>query len=803
MSGYAIFNRNSGISSVGNELRSRMMQRIGFRSQILFAFIALLAGALLATLSIVSIAADRSVQSQLSERLELSERVWGELLQANADRLVESVSLLSKDFAFREAVATGDDATAQTVLLNHGLRIHADVALLLQQDGKLRSSVQAHDPERTEAVLAPVLRLAELGGTATDVVLLDGEPYLVAVVPVLAPRRIAWVVMGVRYGEAFAKQYKALVGLDVTLLEPSNGHLNVRASTLSKAQTQSLASLDTADARQQISLAGSNFATRIFNAAEAPEGAIRVMLLADIDQAMRPNSVLKRNIMLLTGMAAMIALLLAVLVGRGISRPVTLLAAAATRVGNGDYAEPLPVHGRDELAELARAFNSMQAGIAQREARIHYQASHDALTGLPNRSTALDRLDAAIESATSVDGNCCVLMLDLDRFKEINDTLGHAFGDEVLREVAARLREDVRAGDLLARLGGDEFLVILDGADAEAGAQRAFDLVTLIDAPFLLGEAQVSLDASIGIAAFPKHASDAASLLRRADIAMYEAKSLHSRVAVYKPGRDENHLHQLSLMGALKFAQERDQLSLVFQPKIDLRSGNVAHVEALLRWTHPEFGKIGPDEFIPLAERSGVISGLTRYVIDESLRVTGPWIREQLIEGVAINLSAIDLLDQELPAFLGERLTAHGVDGRHLIFEITESTAMRDLGASLKTMNRLRECGARLSIDDFGTGHSSLAQLRSLPVDEIKIDKSFIMLLGGDQDDSVIVRSAIEIGHNMGLTVIAEGVEDERSLAILRSLNCDMVQGYLFSRPLLPADFPGWHATYQKRETAG
>jgi diguanylate cyclase (GGDEF)-like protein len=778
-----------------------MLQRIGFRSRILLAFIALLAGALLATLVIVSIAADSSVRSQLSERLELSERVWSELLQANADRLVESVSLLSKDFAFREAVATGDDPTAQTVLVNHGLRIHADVALLLQPDGKLRSSIQVHDPEHTEAALAPVLQMAELHGTATDVVLLDGEPYLVAVVPVLAPRRIAWVVMGVRYGEAFAKQYKALVGLDVTLLEPSERHLNVRASTLSEPQRLSLASLSTVSTSQHLVLGGSNFATRIFNAAETPKGAIRVMLLADIDQAMRPNRVLKRNIMLLTAMAAMIAMLLAVLVGRGISRPVTMLAAAATRVGHGDYAEPLPVHGRDELAELARAFNSMQSGIAQREARIQFQASHDALTGLPNRSTALERLDAAIASSNSMDGNCCVLMLDLDRFKEINDTLGHAFGDEVLREVAARLREDVKAGDLLARLGGDEFLMILEDAGAEAGVNRALGLVALIDQPFLLGEAQVSLDASIGIAAFPKHASDAASLLRRADIAMYEAKSLHSRVAVYKPGRDENHLHQLSLMGELKFAQERNQLSLAFQPKIDLRSGKVAHVEALLRWTHPEFGKIGPDEFIPLAERSGVISALTRYVIDEALGVAGSWMREQLIDGVAINLSAIDLLDKELPAFVRERLAAHGVDGQQLVFEITESTAMRDLGASLETMHMLRDCGVRLSIDDFGTGHSSLAQLRSLPVDEIKIDKSFIMLLGGDQDDSVIVRSAIEIGHNMGLTVIAEGVEDERSLAILQSLNCDMVQGYLFSPPLAPADFPGWHATFTQRGT--
>ena len=777
------------------------MQGLGFRSRILLAFIALLAGALLATLGIVSLAADRSVHDQLAQRLALSERVWNELLQANADRLVESVSLLAKDFAFREAVATGDDPTAQSALLNHGLRIHADVALLLQPDGTLRSSVRAHDATRTEAALAPMLRMAELGGNSTDVVLLDGEAYLVAVVPVLAPRRIAWVVMGVRYGEAFAKEYKAIVGLDVTLLEPGKNHYNIRASTLPLDQKEALENAPVTNATQ-LRLADGNFAIRVFNAAETANGAIRVMLLADIDQAMGPNRVLKRNIMLLTAIAAALALLLAALVGRGISRPVSLLAEAATRVGRGDYAEPLPVHGRDELAELAKAFNSMQAGIAQRESRIHYQASHDALTGLPNRSTALEHLDAAIARSTESNGACCVLMLDLDRFKEINDTLGHAFGDEVLHDVAVRLQEDVRAGDLLARLGGDEFLVILEGAGAQTGADRALALVSLIARPFELGEAQVSLDVSIGVAAFPEHAREAASLLRRADIAMYEAKSLHSRVSVYQSGRDEHHLRQLSLMGELKLAQERDQLSVAFQPKIDLRSGKVAHVEALLRWTHPEFGKVGPDEFIPLAERSGVISALTRYVINEALRVTGPWMRDELIDAVAINLSPIDLLDRELPAFVRERLASHAVTGRSLVFEITESTAMRDLGASLETMHALRDCGVRLSIDDFGTGHSSLAQLRSLPVDEIKIDKSFITLLGGDSDDSVIVRSAIEIGHNMGLSVIAEGVEDERSLAMLKSFNCDMVQGYLFSPPLAPVDFPGWHAQYTRDHEA-
>jgi len=476
---------------------------------------------------------------------------------------------------------------------------------------------------------------------------------------------------------------------------------------------------------------------------------------------------------------------------------VARLPAAARRVGRGEYA-PMPVHGGDELADLAQAFNAMQTGIASREARIVHQANHDALTDLPNRACALRHLDQAIDRARAGGGTLAVLMLDLNRFKEINDTLGHGFGDGVLRVVAQRLRNVVREGDLLARLGGDEFLVVMEGAGAEVACERARVLATALDAPFALDATQVSLHASIGLAVHPEHAPAAATLLRRADIAMYEAKASHGQPALYRPGRDEHHLRQVALMGDLKWARERGELSLAFQPKIDLRTRGVAHVEALLRWNHPGFGRVPPDEFIPLAERSGIVTALTRYVIDEALRITAPWMRAGLIHGVAVNLSPVDLLDGALAGYIDDCLAAHGVHGEALILEVTESTAMQDLAASITTMQTLRGAGIRLSIDDFGTGHSSLAKLHSLPVQEIKIDKSFIGALAGGSDE-VIVRSAIEIAHNMGLVVIAEGVEDERALRVLQALGCDMVQGYLFAPPLAPQDFGAWHASFARQ----
>ncbi|MDR6992289.1 EAL domain-containing protein [Luteimonas sp. 3794] len=775
---------------------------LGFRGRIVLGFLLLLVGTQIATLAIVGVAAERAVREQLGDQLKVSERVWAQLSATSAERLQESVTGLASDFAFRAAAATQDQPTVEIALLNHGMRIDADVALLLAPGGAVRVSIGPEDDPDTERAMAPLLAEAEAHGAATGVALLDARPFLLAVVPVMAPRRVAWVAMGLHYGEALARRYRGIIGMDVAFVEDDGDHVRVLASTLPEAQTAALrlsreAAHAIAGADIDLALDGRHYAAHAFGAALVSGRQVQVMLLADLDEALAPYHRLRDQILWLAGLAVLIATALAVLVGQGIARPVQRLADAARRIGAGEYARPLPVRGRDELADLARAFNAMQREIGEREARIRFQATHDELTGLPSRGHALGVLKRKIERARQHDRNCAVLILDLDRFKEINDSLGHAYGDAVLVGVAERLRAAVRGEDLLARLGGDEFLVLLDDADAEAACERARQLAQVLETPFRLQNTQVGLDASIGVAVYPAHAGDAATLLRRADIAMYEAKQQHVRVLVYRAGDDEHHLRQVGLMGVLRHALELQQFRLLFQPKIDLPSRRVVHVEALLRWNSPQYGDVSPDEFIPLAERSGMIRAITRHVIDEALRQAAPWIADGLIEGVAVNLSPMDLVDGDLTDYVAQRLRAHDVPSRSLVLEVTEHTVMRDLEVARANMQRLRGQGVRLSIDDFGTGHSSLAQLRSLPVDEIKIDKSFVADLGNGNDDAVIVRSAIEIGHNMGLKVVAEGVEGPVSLAILESLGCDMAQGYLISRPL-PADtFVAWCMRYQ------
>ena len=424
---------------------------------------------------------------------------------------------------------------------------------------------------------------------------------------------------------------------------------------------------------------------------------------------------------------------------------------------------------------------------------VKRQGLHDALTGLPNRLLFADRAAHALAAASRTGAQPTVMMLDLDRFKEVNDTLGHHAGDVLLVQVAARLGKVMRPSDTVARFGGDEFAVLLPEVGPVAATGVAERILKALEDPFDLDGVAVSVEASMGIvsasgadplAGDGSASGQVAELLRQADIAMYQAKADRCGYAHFTADSDDGTTNHLAVLGELRAALERDELVMHYQPKTSVVSGELVGVEALVRWQHPTRGLLGPDEFIDLAEGTTLIHRLTTVVIDKALTFTRRWLDQGVRLPVAVNVSARTLLDRGFPAVVADQLDRAGVPAELLCIELTEGTIMADPDRAIGILRELRARGVRLSVDDFGTGYSSMSYLKILPVDELKVDRSFVRDMTREVNDTILVQSAIDLGHNLGLAVVAEGVEDADTLGALKTLGADIIQGYLLGRPM-------------------
>jgi diguanylate cyclase (GGDEF)-like protein len=419
---------------------------------------------------------------------------------------------------------------------------------------------------------------------------------------------------------------------------------------------------------------------------------------------------------------------------------------------------------------------------------IEHQALHDHLTGLPNRLLFRDRVEQALLGGGGRQQGCAVLLLDLDRFRDVNDTLGHESGDRVLEEVARRLRAAVRASDTVARLGGDEFAVLArDISEPEAALAVAEKVRTALAEPVTIADVLLDIDASVGVALAPELRADVEALIRHADIAMYIAKELRTGAELYTPDRDHHSPERLQLVAELRRAIAAGEIVCYYQPQASFAGGELRGVEALVRWPHPVRGLLGPDAFIPLAERTGLIRALTRHVLREAITQCRTWHEQGIELAVSVNVTGRDLLDLNLPDEVDEILTEARLAPRFLELEITENTILADPIRARSILSRLSDLGVRLAIDDFGSGNSSLGYLKRLPVDVLKIDKAFVLNMETDEDDAIIVRSTINLGHSLGLAVVAEGVETRAAWEQLASFGCDIGQGHYLSRPV-PAD---------------
>ena len=448
------------------------------------------------------------------------------------------------------------------------------------------------------------------------------------------------------------------------------------------------------------------------------------------------------------------------------------------------------------LFETIAAHTSVTLQNARLVDRLRHEALHDNLTGLPNRVLFQQRLADLLARRRPTDPQIAVMLIDLDRFKEINDTLGHATGDLLLQEVAARLRRGIAERVTVARLGGDEF-ALLDPAQSglEGAVALARSLREDLHRPFTYQDLELEVSATIGVSVAPTHGRDASTLLRRADVAMYAAKNTAAGVAAYGETLDEHSPRKLALVGELRSVIDHEGLELHYQPKVEMATGRVIGVEALVRWPHPVEGLVPPDEFVPLAERTGLIGPMTDFVLRTALAQCRLWGKTGNHLSVAVNLSARSLLDADLVDDIARALTVSGVEASKLVLEITETSVMSDAEYSMHVLNRLSSMGVTLAMDDFGTGYSSLSYLKRLPVDEVKIDKSFVLNMQQDENDAVIVRSIIDLARNLGLRVVAEGVETMSTWEALRDMGCDFAQGYVISRPLPADQFEAWLET--------
>jgi len=778
------------------------------RTRIIVFFVLLLLAAQLIAFVAIHTTISENAHKRVREELQVGQRIFLRLLEDRRQQLTAAASILAADFAFRQAVASGDLATTISALNNHGSRIGAATMMLVATDNMVLADTLHADAAPQPFAFPDLVAKAEAEGSASAIALIAGAPYQLVVVPVRAPLPVAWVVVGFRTDDQLARELGLLTNLEVSFAsrQPHQGW-RLAASTLPPAAAAALVAslppvLPEQSATLTLELPDEHYEVSTSPLTVAPDTAVIAVLQRSLREAIAPFNALRTTLALLALANLGGTVIGSVLIGRGISRPVTALASFARRIERGEYDQPaLVVNRADEFGELASAFNHMREAIAAREREISTLAYQDLLTGLPNRTLFSDRLHQAMVVAKRLGHPASVLLIDLDRFKEVNDTLGHHIGDLLLREVGARLQSALaRGSDTVARLGGDEFAVLLPTANAAMAEATARRLLWALEEPIELQSRLLDVAGSIGIASFPEHGEDPNLLLSRADAAMYRAKRKHCGCVSYDARLDAetDADGRLSLMGELRRAIEQNELVLFYQPQLELREGLVCHAEALVRWRHPESGFVLPQQFIPFAEQTGCIREITQWVVGTALRQCARWQEQGLPVTVSINLSVRDLLDYGLPDKFAALLADSGASPESLRLEITESAIMDDPARALETVARLHGMGFKLSIDDFGTGYSSLAYLKKLPVDELKIDRSFVANVATDAEDRTIVRSTIELAHNMGLQVVAEGVENEQVLHALAGMGCDFVQGYEISKPLSAEQFETWVAQRER-----
>lgn len=765
--------------------------------RIVLVFVGLLTLVMLLIITLVTNSNRRIVHDETARELAVGTHVFMRLLEQNQRQLETAATVLAGDFAFREAIATQDRATVQSVIRNHGLRIGAQAMMVISPDGQMIADTQQTAAAARDFPFPDLLASARAAERSSGFrQMRDGFLYQIVLVPIQAPRLIAWVAMGFQVDDRWARDLSDMLGLSVSIVRRQGQEVALLASSLEPARravlTQALPTL-AGDAGPVLAIGDEHFQTRQLPLNED----VAAVLQRSLEQVQAPFDTLQTALLLTLLGGIVVFGIGSVMLARRIVRPVRELTAAAQRIEAGDYSQPVPRLPADEIGQLAVSFDHMRERIASREEKILKLAYEDTLTGLANRTRFVEALDRLLTG-----GRGAVALLNIDRFGKINSALGHPVGDRLLQEIGQRLRQIAPAPALVARLWGNEFAFLLEGADQEAATAFAQAVLARLRNPMTLETQRLDVGGSLAIALYPQDGRDATTLLRRAEQALAAAKRLHHGYAFAADTGDEPAYEQLSLIGEMREALARGEFVLHYQPKLELAGGGIIGAEALLRWRHPARGLVTPGNFLPFAEQTGFIREITPWLLEQVAAQAAQWHRAGLPLVISANLSALDLLDPALVVHVRRLLGEQNFPPHRLCLEITESALMDDPDLALAHLNELSALGVKLSIDDYGSGQASLAYLKILPVDELKIDRAFVTGVADSPKNAAIVRSTILLGHELGFTVTAEGVESASDRAWLRDKGCDVAQGYGIARPMPAQELPAWIRAFAARAGA-
>jgi diguanylate cyclase (GGDEF)-like protein len=750
---------------------------VQLRTRIAITFLLLLAGVLAIALVAVSRANRGNAERELQHQLDVGMSVFERALETDRRQLTLAADVIAADAGFRAAVATRDDTTLTSVLENSGERIKAAMVVLTTLDGTVMAASGSHAASGRPFPVSELLvrRRDADGKTVSNSVVMveDGHIYQLVAVVVRNPLPVAWVVMGFELDRTAAEELGKLIGLGVTFAIRSGDHwIDAVPGTRSAARA--------ADLEQ-----------RTIVLADYADTQVNAILSKSLADARAPFERLTQVLYGIAAVGLVVSAYAAFWLARNITRPLRDLILTVDQIRGGAYDVPVTVHRDDEIGQLAEGLQVMQAAVRSRDQSIRRFAYEDPLTGLLNRAGFSTSVGQALSNAETLIG---VAVINVHRFRHINEHLGYAVGDAVLRTIAARLLGTPALASRVARLAADQFAAFTP-LQADLTAQAwGLQLLARLSEPIVVQSQPIDINATLGLAVAPQDATLPDELLRCADLALDRARRDKRSFALYEPSLKPAARDQLSLLGELRGAVERDELRLYFQPKIELASGRIAGAEVLLRWAHPTRGLLGPGDFISFAEKTGFIRQITRWTLEHAVAQGADWYREGMPLPLAINVTVDDINDPQFHLRVANSLARNRLPPSLLTLEVTESGFINDPASALAMLDSLAALGVSLSIDDFGTGYSSLSHLARMPVHEVKIDRSFVLGLESDPDFASIVRSAIDMGHALGLKVVAEGIENESSATRLRKLGCDVAQGYLYAKPLPKAELLTWLA---------